>query len=458
MLLFFFTSCTFTLSVHSDFFNAPQLRCFFSRLSCRIIPHLVKEKLILYDTTLKLTPFMKSFDSEKFRQQFPALQQQTVFLDSAATALKPICMIEATQHYYQNHSATVHRSQHASAQAMTARYEQARSLVAELINAPRPENIIWTKGTSEAINLTAQGYFRPRLNAGDEIIISEQEHHSNLLPWLILAEQTGARIVKWPIGNQNRPDINTLATLLNEKSRLVAISQMSNVTGTTVDLAQVTALAHQYDCLVLVDGAQGIVHTPVDVQRLGIDFYAFSAHKLYGPNGLGVLYGKGELLDAMSPWQGGGKMLTQVSFNGFTPEAVPYRFEAGTPNVAGVIGFAATLEWLKTVDIPLAESHAVTLTDYAEQQLSILAGFISYRDGDASLLAFNIQGIHHNDLATLIAEQNISLRSGQHCAQPLLDALGISGCLRASFMPYNNRQDVDKLVSAVKFALSLLEE
>ncbi|CBJ82827.1 cysteine sulfinate desulfinase [Xenorhabdus bovienii SS-2004] len=367
-------------------------------------------------------------------------------------------MIEATQHYYQNHSATVHRSQHASAQAMTARYEQARSLVAELINAPRPENIIWTKGTSESINLTAQGYFRPRLNVGDEIIISEQEHHSNLLPWLILAEQTGARIVKWPIGNQNRPDINTLATLLNEKSRLVAISQMSNVTGTTVDLAQVSTLAHQYDCLVLVDGAQGIVHTPVDVQRLGIDFYTFSAHKLYGPNGLGVLYGKGELLDVMSPWQGGGKMLTQVSFNGFTPEAVPYRFEAGTPNVAGVVGFAATLEWLKTVDIPLAESHAVTLTDYAEQQLSTLTGFISYRDGDASLLAFNIQGIHHNDLATLIAEQNISLRSGQHCAQPLLDALGVSGCLRASFMPYNNQQDVDKLVSAVKFALSLLEE
>ncbi|PHM36661.1 cysteine desulfurase CsdA [Xenorhabdus innexi] len=431
---------------------------------------------------------MKAFDPEKFRCQFPALQlsaefavsveftdssahpRSTVFLDSAATSLKPACMIEATQCYYQNHSATVHRSQHATAQAMTARYEQTRSLVAELIRAPQPENIIWTKGTSEAINLVAQGYFRSRLSAGDEIIVSEQEHHSNLLPWLILAEQTGAKIVKWPIGNsclshkqgvqekRYQPEIDTLAELLNEKSRLVAISQMSNVTGAAVDLKRITSLAHQYDCLVLVDGAQGIVHSPVDVQQSDIDFYAFSAHKLYGPNGLGVLYGKGTLLNAMSPWQGGGKMLTQVSFEGFTPEEVPYRFEAGTPNVAGVIGFAATLEWLKTVDIPLAESYAIALTDYAEQQLSAIPGFISYRAAKSSLLAFNIAGVHHSDLAMLIAEQNISLRSGQHCAQPLLDALGIDGCLRASFMPYNNQQDADKLVSAIKFALSLLED
>ncbi|PHM66496.1 NifS protein [Xenorhabdus stockiae] len=411
---------------------------------------------------------MKSFDSEKFRCQFPALQpssefpEPAVFLDSAATSLKPACMVEATQCYYQNHSATVHRSQHATAQAMTERYEQARSLVAELISAPQPEDIIWTKGTSEAINLVAQGYFRSRLSAGDEIIVSEQEHHSNLLPWLILAEQTGAKVVKWPIGTNKQkryqPEIDTLATLLNEKSRLVAISQMSNVTGAAVDLEQVTSLAHQYNCLVLVDGAQGIVHSPVDVQRSDIDFYAFSAHKLYGPNGLGALYGKGTLLNAMSPWQGGGKMLTQVSFDGFTPEAVPYRFEAGTPNVAGVIGFAATLDWLKTVDIPLAESYAVALTDYAEQQLSAIPSFTSYRSTGSSLLAFNIADIHHSDLAMLIAEQNISLRSGQHCAQPLLDALGIDGCLRASFMPYNNRSDADKLVSAVKFALSLLED
>ncbi|MDX7998778.1 cysteine desulfurase CsdA [Xenorhabdus sp. Reich] len=401
---------------------------------------------------------MKAFDSEKFRLQFPALQQPTIFLDSAATALKPNCMIEATGHYYQNHSATVHRSQHSTAQAITARYEQARSLAAELINAPLPEDIIWTKGTTEAINLSAQSYFRPRLSVGDEIIVSEQEHHSNLLPWLILAEQTGARIVKWPMGHQRQPEIDTLAGLLNEKSRLVAISQMSNVTGATVNLSQVTKLAHQYDCRVLVDGAQGIVHSPIDVQQLDIDFYAFSAHKLYGPNGLGLLYGKTELLNAMSPWHGGGKMLTQVSFDGFIPEAVPYRFEAGTPNVAGVVSFASTLEWLKTIDIQLAESHAIALTDYAEQQLSTLPGFISYRVAGSSLLAFNITGIHHSDLATLIAEQNISLRSGQHCAQPLLDALGISGCLRASFMPYNNQQDADRLVNAVKFALSLLDD
>ncbi|MBD2820449.1 cysteine desulfurase CsdA [Xenorhabdus sp. 42] len=401
---------------------------------------------------------MKAFDSETFRLQFPALRQSTVFLDSAATALKPACMTAATEHYYQNHSATVHRSQHATAQAMTARYEQARTLVSELIHAPLPEDIVWTKGATESINLVAQSYFRSRLNVGDEIIVSEQEHHSNLLPWLILAQQTGAKIVKWPIDAQRKLDLNVLATLLNEKSRLIAISHMSNVTGASVDLAQVTKLAHQYHCRVLVDGAQGIVHSPIDVQQSDIDFYAFSAHKLYGPNGVGVLYGKTEYLNAMSPWHGGGKMLTQVSFDGFTPEAVPYRFEAGTPNVAGIIGFAATLEWLKETDIRLAESHAIALTDYAEQQLSTLPGFISYRVAGSSLLAFNIAGIHHSDLATLIAEQNISLRSGQHCAQPLMDALGISGCLRASFMPYNNQQDADRLVSAVKLALSLLDE
>ncbi|NRN29465.1 cysteine desulfurase CsdA [Photorhabdus heterorhabditis] len=401
---------------------------------------------------------MKKFEPEQFRRQFPALQQQTVFLDSAATALKPQAMIKVTQDYYQCSSATVHRSQHHAAQEATSRYENARQLVAELINTPTPENIIWTKGTTESLNLVVQNYFRPRLQPGDEIIVSEQEHHSNLIPWLMLAEQIGAKVIKWPLGNSKLPDINTLPKLLNQHSRLIAISQMSNVTGGAVDLTTITKIAHQHGCQIVVDGAQGVVHNPVDVQQTDIDFYAFSAHKLYGPNGVGVLYGKSELLEAMSPWQGGGKMLTQASFSGFTPEAVPFRFEAGTPNVAGVIGFSATLEWLKDLDMTKAETHAVTLADYTEEQLSALPGFISYRIAGSSLLAFNFAGIHHGDLATILAEQNIALRSGQHCAQPLIEALNISGCLRASFMPYNNQQDADSLVQAVKFGLSLLQD
>ncbi|WP_434526976.1 cysteine desulfurase CsdA [Photorhabdus asymbiotica] len=401
---------------------------------------------------------MKKFEPEQFRQQFPALQQQTVFLDSAATALKPQAMIKATQDYYQCCGTTVHRSQHHAALETTSRYENARQLVAELINAPKPENIIWTRGTTESLNLVVQNYFRTHLQPGDEIIVSEQEHHSNLIPWLMLAEQIGAKVIKWPLGNGKLPDINTLPELLNQHSRLIAISQMSNVTGGAVDLTAITKIAHQHGCLIVVDGAQGVVHNPVDVQQTDIDFYAFSAHKLYGPNGVGVLYGKSELLESMSPWQGGGKMLTQASFSGFTPEAVPFRFEAGTPNVAGVIGFAATLEWLKDLDMAKAEAHAVTLTDYAEEQLSALPGFISYRIAGSSLLAFNFAGIHHSDLATILAEQNIALRSGQHCTQPLIETLGISGCLRASFMPYNNQQDANSLIQAVKFGLSLLQD
>ncbi|MQL50494.1 cysteine desulfurase CsdA [Photorhabdus khanii] len=401
---------------------------------------------------------MKKFEPEQFRRQFPALQQQTVFLDSAATALKPQAMIKVTQDYYQYSSTTVHRSQHHTALEITSRYENARQQVAELINAPKAENIIWTKGTTESINLVAQNYFRPHLQPGDEIIVSEQEHHSNLIPWLMLAEQIGAKVIKWPLGNGKLPDINMLPELLNQHSRLIAISQMSNVTGGAVDLTAITQIAHQHGCLVVVDGAQGVVHNPVDVQLSDIDFYAFSAHKLYSSNGVGVLYGKSELLDAMSPWQGGGKMLTHASFSGFTPEAVPFRFEAGTPNVAGVIGFSATLEWLKDINIVKAEAHAVTLADYTEQQLSALPGFISYRIAGSSLLAFNFADIHHSDLAAILAEQNIALRSGQHCAQPLIEALGINGCLRASFMPYNNQQDADSLVQAVKFGLSLLQD
>lgn len=401
---------------------------------------------------------MNVFNPTEFRREFPAISDKKPYLDSAATALKPRAMIEATQQFYLQDSATVHRSQHQSALSLTVRFENTRQQVADFINSPTADNIIWTRGTTEAINLIAQSYARPRLQPEDEIIVSEAEHHANLIPWLMVAEQTGARIVKLPIGLDHLPDLQQLPQLLNDKTRILALGQMSNVTGGSPDLAQTIKAAHQYNCVVVVDGAQGIVHCPADVQALDIDFYAFSAHKLYGPTGIGVLYGKAELLEEMPAWQGGGKMLTHASFSGFTPHEVPYRFEAGTPNIAGVIGLSAVLKWLEHIDLEEAEVYSQNLATIAENKLAEFSGFRSFRCQQSSVLAFTFDGVHHSDLVTLLAEQSIALRAGQHCAQPLMAALGISGCLRASFAPYNTVQDVEILCSALGKALKLLRE
>ncbi|PKE28335.1 cysteine desulfurase CsdA [Rahnella sp. AA] len=401
---------------------------------------------------------MKDFKPADFRQQFPAMSQGQCYLDSAATALRPQAVIDATLNFYTQEGATVHRSQHSAAQTLTEEYEQARKRVAQWINAPRSEDIVWTRGTTESVNLVSQGWLRPQLQPGDEIIVSQAEHHANLIPWLIVAEQCQARVVTLPIDEQGLPDISALPAILNSKSRLLALGQMSNVTGGAPDLARAVELAHANGTQVFIDGAQGAVHCPADMQAMDIDFYAFSGHKLYGPTGIGVLYGKTALLEDMQPWQGGGKMLTQASMTGFTPQTVPHRFEAGTPNIAGVIGLSAALKWLDTVDMQAAETYAQHLATLAENQLAELAGFRCFRLQNASILSFDIAGVHHSDLVTLLAEQGIALRAGQHCAQPLMEALGISGTLRASFAPYNNENDVSRLVAAVKYALTLLAD
>ena len=399
---------------------------------------------------------MNAFNPAQFRAQFPALADAGVYLDSAATALKPQTVIEATQHFYSLSAGNVHRSQFAQAQKLTARYEAARDQVAERLNAPSGKNIVWTRGTTEAINMVAQCYARPRLQAGDEIIVSEAEHHANLVPWLMVAQQTGAKIVKLPLGSDRLPDLNLLPSLITPRSKFLALGQMSNVTGGCPDLARAITLAHQANMVVMVDGAQGSVHCPADVQQLDIDFYAFSGHKLYGPTGIGALYGKSDLLDDMSPWLGGGKMISEVTFDGFTTQPVPYRLEAGTPNVAGVIGLCAALEWLADIDIVQAENWSRGLATLAEDELAKRPGFRSFRCQDSSLLAFDFKGVHHSDMVTLLAEYGIALRAGQHCAQPLLAALGVSGTLRASFAPYNTQDDVYALVNAVDRALELL--
>jgi cysteine sulfinate desulfinase len=399
---------------------------------------------------------MTPFDAAGFRRHFPALAHAGIYLDSAATALKPQAMIDATTAFYQQSGVTVHRSQHAQAQALTRQFESAREQVAAWINAAHPQEIVWTRGATESLNLVAQGYFRPRLQPGDELLVSQAEHHANLLPWLMLAEQTGAVVVPLPLDQHQIPDIDALAELLRPRTRLLALGQMSNVTGGCPDLARAIALAHANNTLVVADGAQGAVHNPPDIQALGVDFYAFSAHKLYGPTGIGMLYGKMALLEEMAPWQGGGKMISQVSFSGYTPQPVPHRFEAGTPNIAGVIGLSATLSWLAEQDLAAAEIYSRGLARQAEQQLAEIPGFRSFRRSDASLLAFDFTDVHHSDMITLLAEQGIAMRAGQHCAQPLMAQLGVTGTLRASFAPYNTPQDVDALVAAVHQARALL--
>lgn len=399
---------------------------------------------------------MNAFNPAQFRAQFPALIDAGVYLDSAATALKPQAVIDATHQFYSLSAGNVHRSQFAEARRLTARYEAAREKVAQLINAPDDEAIVWTRGTTEAINMVAQSYARPRLQPGDEIIVSAAEHHANLVPWLMVAEQTGAKVVKLPLNAHFVPDVERLSDLITPRSRILALGQMSNVTGGCPDLARAIALAHAAGIIVMVDGAQGAVHFPADVQLLDIDFYAFSGHKLYGPTGIGVLYGKPELLDAMSPWLGGGKMINEVSFEGFTTQSAPWKLEAGTPNVAGVIGLSAALEWLSEIDIVQAENWSRGLATLAEEALATRPGFRSYRCQDSSLLAFDFAGVHHSDMVTLLAEYGIALRAGQHCAQPLLAEMGVTGTLRASFAPYNTKSDVDALVNAIDRALEIL--
>lgn len=407
---------------------------------------------------------MTSFDYLAFRGHFPALatgdsqQHDAVYLDSAATALKPQALINASQDYYAGSAATVHRSQHQAALRLTQRYESARQYVAELLHAPSANDIVWTKGTTEAINLVAQSYLRPILRAGDEILVSEAEHHANLIPWLMVAEQCNANVIKLPVDAQGLPDLSLLPALLSPRTKLMALGQMSNVTGGCPDLAYALQLAHQNGTPVMIDGAQGMVHHPLNVSELDVDFYAFSAHKMYGPTGVGVLYGKTVYLEQMHAWQGGGKMLTKAGFDGFTEQSIPHRFEAGTPNIAGVIGFSAVLEWLQQFDLNAAETYSVALAEDAERQLKQITGFTSYRAPNSALLAFNIAGVHHSDLVTLVAEKGIALRAGQHCAQPLIQALGITGSLRASFAPYNRPEDVTALVKAVNYALSILND
>ena len=400
---------------------------------------------------------------EQIRAQFPALNQSVneyalTYLDNAATTQKPQCVIDAMADYYQTHNANVHRGSHHLTALATTLFEQARETVAQFIGACSPDTVIWTRGATESINLVAQSYGRQQLSVNDEILVCENEHHANIVPWQLIAEQTGAKVIKVPITHNGEFDIDAFNSLLSKRCKIVAIAHITNVTGARQPIEQVITAAHQIGAKVLIDGAQGIVHEKVNVTELDADFYVFSGHKLYAPNGIGVLYAKPELLDTMPVWQGGGKMVDKVSFDTGTSFArAPAKFEAGTPNVAGAIGLATAINWYRQFDHHEVKQHIHQLQLNAQKALNAiddikLIGF----QPDAGIISFVLPGVHHQDIATLLDQQAIAVREGHHCAHPLMDALGIKGTVRISFAIYNTQQDVDRLISSVKKAVDIL--
>ncbi|MGB1972802.1 MAG: cysteine desulfurase CsdA [Vibrio toranzoniae] len=401
-------------------------------------------------------------DINHIREQFPALsqtvnQQPLIYLDSAATTQKPQVVIDAISQYYSKQNANVHRGSHSLTAQATSQFEAARDKVAQFIGATSSKEIIWTRGATEALNLIAQTYARSTLQPNDEIVVSEMEHHANIVPWQIVAEQTGAKVIKVPMTSDCEFDLTAFDMLLNERTKIVALAQITNVTGSRQPIEQVIEKAHKMNAIVVVDGAQGIVHEPVDIAALDADFYVFSGHKLYAPAGIGVLYGKLELLEAMPPWHGGGKMVDRVSFSGTTFSELPGKFEAGTPNVAGAIALSTAIEWLHQFDPKDVEEHIHQLQQKTYQALNQLDDIqiLGYKS-NSSVITFVMDGVHHQDIATLLDQQGIAVRAGHHCAHPFMDALNVKGTVRISFGIYNNIDDVERLIAAIEKAVDML--
>ncbi len=401
------------------------------------------------------------FDPLAIRRQFPTLQhsvnnQPLVYLDSAATTQKPQQVIDSISDYYCHHNANVHRGSYSLTAQATSLFEQARTTLANFIGAQSNE-IVWTKGATEGLNLIAQSYARNRLQPGDEILVSETEHHANIVPWQMVAEQTGAKVIKIAMTAQGEFGLDDFRSKLTPRCKIVALAHMTNVTGCRQPVEKVIKLAHQIGAVVVVDGAQGIVHETVNVRQMDADFYVFSGHKLFAPTGIGVLYAKEALLTAMPPWHGGGKMVDKVSFAGTTYADIPARFEAGTPNVAGAVALAQAVTWYQGFAQTDIQAHLHQLSQTAGARLQEISGvrLIGYQP-NSSIISFIIEGVHHQDIAMLLDQQGIALRSGHHCAHPLMDAFGIKGTIRVSFALYNTMQDVDRLIAAVSKAAEML--
>ena len=406
----------------------------------------------------------QAFEIERIRADFPVLNQKVsghplIYLDNGASTQKPRQVIDEVKHFYENDNSNVHRGIHTLSQRATDRFEGARKTVQHFINADSEAEIIFTAGTTEAINLVAQSFVRDSFSQGDEVLISAMEHHSNIVPWQMLEQQIGIKLKVIPINEKGELLYEKFEDLLSEKTKLLAVTQLSNALGTITPLKKMIDAAHAVGAKVLVDGAQAIAHTEVDVQALDCDFYAFSGHKIFSPTGIGVLYGKLSLLDAMPPYQGGGDMIKVVSFSGTEFNDLPYKFEAGTPNIAGAIGLAAGLDYISKIGISAIAEYEHQLLEYATAKMLEIEGLriIGTADEKASILSFEIDGIHASDLGTLLDSQGVAIRVGHHCAMPVMEFFGVSATTRASLAFYNNKADIDALVAAVKKAASMLK-
>ncbi len=395
-------------------------------------------------------------DMASWRSDFPILEQEVrgkplVYLDNAASTQKPACVIETLDRYYREYNANIHRGVHTLSQLATEAYEESRETIARFLDAASSKEIIFVRGTTEAINLVAQTFGRNEIKAGDEIIISEMEHHSNIVPWQMLCEQTGAVLRVIPISDAGEICMDEYEKLLGSKTRLVAVGHISNALGTINPVKKITEMAHAHGARVLLDGAQSVAHLPVDVQDLDCDFYAFSGHKIFAPTGIGVLYGKQALLEAMPAWQGGGDMIRTVSFSGTTYNDLPHKFEAGTPHIAGVIGLGRAIEYVNEVGLEPIHAWEDELLAYATEAVQEVPGvrLIGTAKHKASVLSFVVDGIHPHDLGTILDNEGVAIRAGHHCAMPVMERFQVPATARASFAFYNNREDADKLVAAL---------
>jgi cysteine desulfurase/selenocysteine lyase len=404
------------------------------------------------------------FNVDKIRKDFPILHQTVrenplIYLDSAATTQKPTAVIESLTQFYKHNNANVHRGIHTLSDRATRAYEAARTAVANFIGAAHRHEVIFLRGTTEAINLVAQSYGRGQLKAGDEIILSQMEHHSNIVPWQILRDQIGVVLRIIPIDAQGDLVLPTFEALLNAKTRLVAITHVSNALGTVNPVEAIIEKAHQHDIPVLLDGAQAAAHIPINVQALNCDFYTFSSHKMYGPSGIGVLYGKEKWLENMAPYQGGGEMIREVQFEKTTYNVLPHKFEAGTPAIEGAIGLKAAIDYLTSIDSASLQAYEQHVLNYATQQLSDIPGLqvIGQAKNKVAIVSFILEGIHPHDIGTILDHEGIAIRSGHHCAMPLMTHLGLPATARASFGMYNTVEEVDALVRGIYAVKKVLE-
>lgn len=399
---------------------------------------------------------------QKIREDFPILQQKIynrplVYFDNAATTQRPQQVIDALNRTYTQYYGNIHRAAHFLADKATAAYEETRDKVKSMINAESREQILFTKGTTESINLAAFAFGEAFVKAGDEIIVSEMEHHSNIVPWQMMAGRKGAKILMLPIDNDGRLLIEKLEELITPKTKLIAVAHVSNVLGTINPIAQIAQIAHAKGLRIFVDGAQAAPHLQIDVQKLNVDFYALSAHKMYGPNGVGVLYGKKELLEQLPPYQGGGEMISEVKFSGTTYNELPYKFEAGTPNISGVIAFGAAIDYLQNIGFENLTAWEHELLEYATAQLLAIPGLQIYgtQAEKSGVISFNVEGVHFFDLGTMLDKFGIAVRTGHHCADPLMDHFEIQGTVRASFAFYNTKAEIDIFVEALKKVIAM---